>query len=616
MTASCRRTQPSLIDRNQPPDTQLWYAPPDSSDYEYKVHMYWRGLDSDGTTQRFIWAIQDTIVGQGLSWNPALRLRDYRIGRITTRTDSVFSFTAYKDVSGVGVRKNRQAFFVASIDDNGVIDPEPAAVEFVATIGELPEIRFTIYVGGVARPYRNLPAPADTVGMYKPFSISYHGFTRNGQIRGYQYFPLSTSIEIPGSNTWTEDLGDTMRTFPNTVADPLPPGPFRFAAKCIDDAGAESQVDGGTYRRGVAQVVVNFDPDTWITEARWSAFFAIKPDVIQQPFDFADGVPDTIPNRGWVTTFYYAHDNSRDTRLCSLTDPDECIDFQLKLVRSSARLSPAGFEDSNWLPRSPEVHDSDPNSTADSNSVNVSTFEYDFRASAIDENGTRDGTPAQLTVVGNYTPTMDTFLLEDHLGNPVNASGPIDTLEWNFYKGIGWPYDAKSDTVQTNDRFFKEFGFRFVATGHDDVRDPDGAAVGSWQYAMYTDFNNLNDRGTFWQFGRGGAAWIPGDGDNQVDETAQSRYRYDDSTGVDLFADLDGFGLGFVNQVVTLVVMGRDTRLGEPDFTQKLYWDVVPPGEKAGDGRAEPNTINSYNVETFGRWTQPRIVQFYLRFTH
>ena len=151
--------------------------------------MYWRGIDNDGTTNRFIWAIQDTIAGEGLSWNPALRLRDYRVGRITSRTDSVFSFTAYKDISGVGVRKNRQAFFVASIDDNGVIDPEPAAVEFVATIAQLPRIHFTNHIGGVKRPYHFTIPPRDTVGMYHPFAISYHGTTANGLVRGYQFFP-------------------------------------------------------------------------------------------------------------------------------------------------------------------------------------------------------------------------------------------------------------------------------------------------------------------------------------------------------------------------------------------------------------------------------------------
>ena len=619
MTASCRRTQPSLIDRNQPPDTQLWYAPPDSTDYVYTVHMYWRGLDNDGTTNRFIWAIQDTIAGEGLSWNPALRLRDYRIGRITSRTDSVFSFTAYKDISGVGVRKNRQAFFVAAIDDNGVIDPEPAAVEFVATIAQLPKMHFTNHIGGVKKPYQFTVPPRDTVGMYSPFAISYHGTTANGQVRAYQYFPLSTSIVVPGSGVWMDVVAgtppDTTVDFANTVADPIPAGTFRFAAKCIDDAGAQSQVDGGQFREGVAQVVVNFDPSTWLTEAKYNAFFDDKPDVLDEPINFTDNAPDTIPERAWVTIYYYTHDDSRDVILCSPADPDECMNFQLRVVRKSARFgnAGAGSEDSNWLPTSPAVHDSDANSTADSNSVNISTFEYDLFASGVDENGTRDGTPAGLHVIGNYDPTMDTFSLEDHLGNPVNTTGPIDTLEWNFYKGIGWPYDANSDTVQTDDRFFKEFGFFFHATGHDDVRDRDNAAVRSWRYRIYTDFVSLSNPGTSWGYGRAGSSWIPGTADNLVDELAKGRHRYDDPQGDDIFADLESAGLGFVNQVVTLVVEGRDTGLIETPFDQKIYVNLVPVGEKAGS-ESEPIVINSFSTVEFGRWTQPKIVQFYLRF--
>jgi hypothetical protein len=614
MTASCRRTQPSLIDRNQPPDTQLWYAPPDSSDYEYKVHMYWRGIDDDGTARRFIWAIQDTIVGGGLSWNPALRIRDYRLGRITSRTDSVFSFTAYKDVAGVGVRKNRQAFFVAAIDDNGVIDPDPAAVEFVATIGELPRIHFTNHIEGVARPYRFTVPPRDTVGMYHPFEISFHGTTSNGLVRGYQYFPISSNVVIPGSGIWFDSAGaDTTVEFENTVANPIPAGTFRFAAKCIDDAGAQSQVDAGQYREGVAQIVVNFDPDTWLTDVRYSAFFEVKPDIIQQPVNYTDNVPDTIPNRGWITVFYYSHDDSRDTRLCSIADPDECIDFNVRVVRTSARLNLS--EDSNWLPPSPAEHDSDGNSTSDSNSVNIGTFEYKVMASGTDENGTRDGTPPIVSVVGNFDPTMDTFEFEDHIGNVINTTGPLDTLVWDFHKGVGWPYDAEEDTLQSDGVYFKEFGFRFLATGHDDIRDPDGSAVKAWRYQMYTGFNNLNDRGTpIFPFGRSGPAWIPGDGPDTVNELAKQKYRYTEADGNDIFSYQNN-DLSFVNQVITLVVYGRDTAFsGEPNFSQNVYWDQLLFNSNAGDGVSDRNLINEVNTTESGRWTQPKIVKFYLKF--
>ena len=57
---SCRRNQPSLVDANRPPDTELWYAPPDSTEYEYLVHLYWRGVDADGIAERYIWTVTDT----------------------------------------------------------------------------------------------------------------------------------------------------------------------------------------------------------------------------------------------------------------------------------------------------------------------------------------------------------------------------------------------------------------------------------------------------------------------------------------------------------------------------------------------------------------------------
>jgi hypothetical protein len=506
----------------------------------------------------------------------------------------------------VGVRKNRQAFFVAAIDDNGVIDPQPAAVEFVATIGDLPEMRFTNHIGGVKRPYQYATPPRDTVGMYVPFGISYHGKTVNGRVRAYQYYPLSTVITIPGSGIWSENLADTMRNLSNSPVDHFSAGTFRFAAKCLDDAGAESQVDGSNFRVGVSQVVVNFDPNTWITRVKRTAFYTDS--TVVREINFTDNKPDTVPFRSWVTYYYYGHDDRRDSKLCSLADPDECINFNLKIVRSSARFPDSGSDDSGWLPRS-GLHDSDANSTADSNSVNIASYEYDIRASAVDENGTRDGTPPSVYIVGNYDPTMDTFSLQDQFGVPVNTAA-VDTITWNFYKGIGWPYDEAADTVQTDGVFFKEFGFRMLATGHDDRRDPKGSGIKVWRYGTFTGFTSLSQPGTSWSIGRSGVSWFPGQAVNQVDELAKVRFRYNYADGSDLFANLPGYA----NTVVTVVFYGRDTGLIEPFFDQIVYWNQVKTGQPA-EPTSVPNVINTITGGVAGRWTQPKIVSFYLKFT-
>jgi len=604
LTASCRRNHPSLVDRNQPPDTQLWYAPPDSTEYEYLVHVYWRGVDRDGTTDRYIWSIQDTLALGASAWDPALRLRDYRLGRITTRTDSVFSFTAYKDVGGVGVRKNRQAFLVAAIDDNGVIDPFPAGVEFVATIGKLPEIRFVNYIEGAPRPYANRTPPADTVGMFHPFAISYHGLTANGSLGGYYFYALSATIVLPGSNAWT-DTGDTLQDFPNTGADAFPAGTFKFAAKCIDDANAESQIDAGQFRVGVSQVVVNFDPDTRIFRVKNTYFKNNLP--IVETVNFTDGIPDTVPMGSWVYYRYSASDDRRDVWRCSPTDPDSCMDFQVRYLRNSVRI-PSAREDSNWLPRSGR-HDSDAYSATDSNTVNVGSVEYDFFAAGIDENGTRDGTPPSFHIVGNFDPTMDTYGLNDQGGNPLDVS-TVDTLTWHFYKGVGWPYDAESDTVTSNGRYFKRFAWTVSATGHDHPKDPDGSAIRSWRYFVYTDYNASSGTGTFWPLGRAGQSWFAGTADNAMSDRMELLIRYDDPEGDDLFAALPAY----FNNTITMVLYGRDTKLGQGDFSQYVFWDAVPPGSPAGSGVSTKNLINAFNFESLGRWTPARIVTFYLKF--
>lgn len=599
-----------LIDRNQPPDTQLWYAPPDSTDYQYLVHMYWRGVDNDGTVERFIWTIKDTLATDAFRWSPATKLADFRQGHITTRTDSIFAFTAYKDVSGVGVRRNRQAFYVASIDDNGVIDPVPAAIEFIATIGKLPEMRFVTYVDGKARPYKDSTPPADTVGMFKPFQISYHGVTTNGKVNAYKFFSLNSNIDIPNSNIWSTDLTDTLRSFTNTGVDALPAGDFKFAARCIDDANAQSAVDATSYKRGVAQVIVNFDPNTFITEVKNTVFRRNALggiDVSVRNIDFTDANPDTVPYKSWIYYRYNGVDDPRDGKVCSVTNPDKCIDFQIRYVRNSARVNGA-YEDSYWMPSS-STHDSDPNSATDSNSVNIGSYEYDWYVRSLDENKTPDGTPPHFHIIGNYDPTLDTVHLSDQFGNQLNVA-TVDTLRWDFYKGIGWPYTSETDTFQSDiNKYYKKFAWTLDATGHDDPRDPAGSGIQSWRYYVYTDYNAATNTGTFWPLGRAGDSWFPAATLNVLDDRVELTIRYDQPDGSDLFANLPGY----FNQKVTIVLYGRDTQSLAGDFSQYAFWTEVPPGEAAGTV-SKKNLINSNPAGNLGRWTPRKVITFYLKF--
>lgn len=645
--SACRRNQPSLVDRNEAPDTELWYAPADSSEYQYLVHMYWRGRDNDGTVEKYIYTIRDSLTVGEQRWNPAQRISDFRIGRVISRTDSIFSFTAFKNVAGVGVKKNRQSFSIASIDDNGVIDPTPAEIEFVATIETLPRIRFAwtdefdiVFNDGIAdtipinfKPWVYNVIPKDTVGVMRPFAISYNGVTVNGALRGYLWFPLATEFIYPGQNEWTDDLTDTTRVFRNTVSEPVQAGVFRFVAKAIDDADAESAVDAGRFREGVCQIVVNFDPETTLLEVRNRYR---KSGVMQEEIvDFTDGKPDTVPFWSWVQLRYSGRDDSRDVKCCSASNPDKCIDFQIKYERDSDRIRGA-FESSGWLPRS-GVHDADSLSAADSNTVNIGSLEYDLFARAIDTTEPTgvargsDGTPASVHIIGNFDPTLDSLKVVDHFGTPINLA-VHDTLTWNFFKGEGWPYTSFLDTIDLDiftgegtQMYVKHFSWSIKGWGHDHPKDPDNSGVQAWRYII------TDPTGKMVPLARSGLLFNNGAALNVMDEKFELTFLYPshltnpdnpDHFGDTVFANLPAY----FDEDLTVRVMGRDTRTSEPQFLQYVFWNRVRTEDditrldcnqpKSGESErlvSTRNLINSFPTSNLGRYTQERTFVFHFR---
>jgi hypothetical protein len=547
---------------------------------------------------RFIWTIKDTLVTGETVWNPADRLRDYRTGRITTRTDSVFSFTAFKNVGGVGLKKNRQAFHIAAIDDEGVIDPFPAALEFVATIDKFPVMKFATHLNGISKPYAVPPiggVPQDTVGMYTPFGISFHGVTANGNIRAYKFFPLSTIVMIPGQDQWYDDLSDTLINFPNTGANVIPSSEFRFATQCRDDAGAESQVDAANFRTGIARVVVNFDPDTEITKL--TSFYTVNDVTTEEDIDFTDGIPDTLPFQSWLRIDYFGWDDARDSTVCDVLDPDKCIDFQLAYKRDSDRISGA-YAYSSWWPRptpgdTTGFHDTDPFSASDSNTVNISSVEYDMMVRSIDENSRPDGTPAHVFVVGNHDPTLDSLAVEDHLGNRINLA-VNDTLTWNFWKGEGWPYTTALDTIDfATFRLKKTFSFTVKGWGHDSPKDPDGSGVKAWNYVV------RNSAGQIVPIGKSNGGFFDSVQLNVMESRVRIRFFYpiNDVMGDAVFANLPTW----FDQDLTFTIFGRDSGLVEPDFKQIMYLN------------GEDELINQYAVAPLGRYTRKSTFTFRVR---
>jgi len=616
LSASCRRNQPSLVDTNQAPNTELWYAPPESTEYEYRVHIFWRGMDNDGTVTRYIWTKTDTIIAGELAWNPSERLRDFRSGRITTRTDSIFSFKAYQSTGGgLGLKKNRQAFHIAAIDDRGVPDPSPARIEFVATIDKLPQIRFRVWrkeilpscdtPSHLTKQWRELqydPNFPPTVGMFRPFKIAYEGITTNGTILEYQYYPLSQIIDIPGSDEWTTDLGDTLRDFSNTGDAALPSGVFRFAAQCKDAAEALSTIDAGRFREGVCQVNVNFDPQTEIFQVinnYVSGGVPISEDVL-----FNDDKPDTVPFDSWITLFYRGANDSivdidcngqplevaipRDSSICE-DDTNQCLLYQVSFRRSSARF-PQAFGRSAWLPQ--EGEDNNPFGLTDSTSMNIGSVEYEVMVRTLDEYGLEDGTPAMIELVGNFDPTLDSYYLKDHLGNVIHDG---DTLTWNWWKWADSTVNWTDPSVpQENARTYKKFYFTIEATGHDNPKETQ-TDVETWYYEFY----DLN--GDFHRFARA-ATWVDGVDKGLLSDTVKVTFSWNpfypapDFQGDSVFTHLPAW----INKSYDFSVKGRDTENGQ-QFSQYMWVNGTQ------------QLINSYPTSILGRWTQTGRMRFYFR---
>jgi hypothetical protein len=581
-------------------------------------------VDGDGTAERFMWIITDTLEANPLlRWNPSERVADFRQGWVTARTDSVIAFEAYTNVAGVGLKKNRQAFHVAAIDDNGVIDPTPAVVEFIATVGQLPRMFFTTTITDVEReggpsvtrtkPYH--PSVLDTLGMFRPFAISYRGTTTNGSITGYKYYPLTSGVFLAGQDVWNSDLADTLRYLPNVGEDALPSGVFRLIAQCADQSGAESEADVKDFSEGVVQIVVNFEPDTEIYQVENTYF--IEGEAFKRFIDFEDDVPDTVPYASWIRVDYRGRDNPRDSSLCT-DDLNKCIGYQFQYERISSRVSGSRFR-TRWLPGLSE--DTNCFGIEDSTTMNLGSAEYKIRARAVDEYGTPDGTvfdpltgepKSQVEVIGNYEPALDLAAVQNYDGATASADG--DTIVWNWWNPANYA-GLETDTLKIDletGKFFVEkiFYLDVEAAGHDHPTENLRFGVRGWNY-LFLRTDTMEPDPFF-----GGAAWRDGIAPNVYTQRFEAVYRYEqegDAGGASIFANPPSFW----NREYEFSMTGRDLPSGV-EFDEYVFSASglteecdFPVGHEVD--KKQKVLLNSSQMSSLARTTRIEKFRFFLK---
>jgi hypothetical protein len=284
--AGCRKTLvPSTLD-NQPPETWIVAAPQDTittrddsntpvrpriGQIPVRFHLYWAGADRDGSVGGYFWAVVETlpVPMEGSNTVPSLpgpKARDYHY---TTKTDSIFIFTASEEVS-----ERQHAFYVYAVDDKGRPDPTPARFVFSsydkyppkAIIDEFKAVgteyellptggvraqRKTYFVTDFFEISNDHASPRDTVPADAFLTVRWHGEPTipSTVVTGYRYKLDETDFNSVDSSVHTA-------TYNTGVGlDKVNPGPKIFTLRAIGQSGWRGEA--------TRWFQMNFAPDTW-----------------------------------------------------------------------------------------------------------------------------------------------------------------------------------------------------------------------------------------------------------------------------------------------------------------------------------------------------------------
>ena len=100
---------------NEPPETELTFAPIESDTTSFRVRFFWNGYDRDGEVSRFRYAVDDQDTLPQIEWP------------MTENKDTVFAFLV-DPINEIAVHRVK----VAAEDNLGAIDPTPAGRQFSA----------------------------------------------------------------------------------------------------------------------------------------------------------------------------------------------------------------------------------------------------------------------------------------------------------------------------------------------------------------------------------------------------------------------------------------------------------------------------------------------------
>jgi hypothetical protein len=444
---SCAK-DPLRVDRNRPPETFLVAAPVDTSiadiAYSYRIHLYWRGEDSDGY-----------VVGYEYSWD------DSSIGafHFTTKTDSIFELTVNDSsqiTGGTGTNPTTaraHTFFIRAVDNLG--KPDPSLTIYNRRVFKAQTVAPVVtFTGAIPNPL--YPAVLDTVCDGAPFTVSWSGRDPDGTVTRYRFDVGAYNSPLTSDSTVSFNDPGT----PGSVN--LASGLYTMTVTAVDNANAVG--------KSSVQFVVNHDPETWILPRFNPVLHYIQHFRGGDQVHIEDSIPaDSVDTKivPYRSTVWWEWDGEDSHDGCEATaeHPNGCINgFSIVLNSGRNENLPyiIGFQDSIGTGPGGETIHFKTNNPAVVGPLGFSQFILDSldagidiiaRIAARDCSNRADGSPATFRFNCNYYPTLESVSVSDTTFD-FDGAGPDPIEPSRIIRWVGLDYEdgrTKGATVLLDD---------------------------------------------------------------------------------------------------------------------------------------------------------------------
>jgi hypothetical protein len=412
--AGCEEEATVRPDINREPETTLAVAPELGSEVFHKYHVNWVGHDRDGVVVRYrIATMPEEELYNGITDPDDKEAYLFDIlfdpdnpGGTwfeTEATESLFVFSADSPNS------KKHSLYISAIDNEGKLDPTPAATNFMAIDFGLPQIKM-LFASNIDTVYKVPPAKGVTLPAYNggdivEARIKWEGvdpanpdkIDPDGVVTEWLY-RLDSSAE----RRLDPDMREVSFVYnpDSALVSDVWIGFHEFKLVGVDDANARSD----DY---VVRFTVNYDPDTYI-DSVWT-FRDSKLDSVGEELIYpSDGTPKRVWDFGRLRFKFHGYDQDK---FPGTEISPAYFTWRIKGTLIASNPTWVSKMTGEFIDGQPVFADTlqGPQSSGDESNVLDTDSPVELILRARDELGTIDGTPATITLIVNYSPEIESI---------------------------------------------------------------------------------------------------------------------------------------------------------------------------------------------------------------